>query len=680
MKRAAKNFVAIFFLILASVTVLAQNSIITTVAGAHMANHKPALSASFADLVSAAVDGEGNLYLGDTSHCQVRRVDRHGSITTFAGGDHCGFAGDGGQAKSALLSSTFGLCFDLQGDLLIADGGNARIRKVTKAGKIMTIAGNGVFGYSGDGGPATQASLSFPEGLFADAFGNLYIADTNNFVVRVVDASGMIHTVAGNHVQGFARDGGPATSASMDFPQGVVADNQGNFYFTDGNNDRVRKVDSGGTISTFAGNGQFPFGNNGSGGPATNASLGDALGLLISDGKLYISTISGFIWAVDLNDQIANIVAGTGVQGFGGDGQSALSATFNQPWGMAMTASGDLIIADSSNARARQISRSTQIASTVAGGFLGDGGPALDSAINVFFGGGLAFDATGNLYIADSQNNRVRKVSTSGIITTFAGSGISGYSGDGGPAANALLSAPTAVAVDQTGNVYIADSVNGVVRKVDTNGIISTFSRPGLFGLISLLPGIAVDKQDNIYVSDGLFAVWKLDSFGNSRLFAGTEFGGGIDADGIPATQAFLNAPAGLAVDGQGNVYIAEWFKNRIRKVDVNGIISTVAGNGVAGFNGDGIPASSASLFEPTDIAVDSAGTLYISDWVNFRIRSVDGAGIIHTYAGSGIGGFNGDNLPALQSNIAPTSVAINPQGLILFTDEGSFRVREVKP
>ena len=670
----------IFSLILAlSFFLSAQSSIITTVAGAHLGNHKPALSADFGNLISVAIDKEGNLYLSDNIHCQIRRVGKNGLVTRFAGGDTCGFSGDGGEAKSALLSHPFGIALDAEGSLLIDDAGNARIRKVSASGKITTVAGNGIFGYSGDGGPATEASLAGGEGVFGDASSNIYIADSGNNVIRLVDKEGLIHTVAGTQGSGFpsSGDGGPATSASIVFPVSVIADNQGSFYVADSSG-LVRKVDSTGTITTFAGNGQFPL-NTGSGGPATAASIGQPLGLLISGGKLFISTNTN-IWAVGLNDQIANIIAGTGVQGFGGDGQPALSATFNDPWGMAANTSGDLIVADAENGRARKISHSTQTVSTIAGGFLGDGGPAVDSGLEVVQGGGIGFDASGNLYIADSQNNRVRKVSTDGTITTFAGTGISNYSGDGGPASSASLSDPTAVAVDSGGNVFIADAGNGVVRKVDTNGTISTFARPGLGLFGNVFAGLAVDGAGNVYASDGIFDVWKTDPSGNFALFAGTQFGIGFNGDGIPATQAELNFPAGLAVDHQGNVFIAEWFGPRVRKVDTNGIISTVAGNGASGFNGDGILATAASLFEPTDVALDAAGNLYISDWINLRVRMVDSSGIIHTFAGTGNQNFNGDGLPASQTNISPTSVAVSPQGLIYMTDEGSFRVRRVEP
>lgn len=675
----SKLFVACTMLFIASFS--SGQSVVTTVAGANLANHERGLSATFADLVAVAIDKKGDLYLSDSIHCQIRRLDKNGFVTLFAGGNVCGFAGDGGDAKGAQLRNPFAIAFAPDGSLLIADTGNARIRKVSPSGKITTVAGNGISGYSGDNGPATQASLRDPEGVFADNQGNIFIADSNNFVIRMVDASGVIHTVAGNGTQGFGTpgSGGLATTTAIGAPESVVADNQGDFFFTEDNNNIVQKVDSQGMISTFAGNGQIPYpGITGSGGPATAASITTPFGLLLSGETLYISTAM-YVWSVDLNTNIATIIAGTGVQGYGGDGGPAISATFNEPWGMAVDSSGDLIVADSWNARARRISSSSQIVTTIAGGFLGDGGPALKAGLDVAFGGGIAFDGEGNLYIADSQNNRVRKVSTAGTITTIAGNGLTGYSGDNGPAVAASLADPTAVAFDGSGNMFIADAGNGVVRKVDASGNISTFARPGLIGLAALLPGLAVDGSGNVYVSDGIFDVWKIDPSGNTTLFAGAFFNTGYNGDGIPATEAELNFPAGLAVDGQGNVYIAEWLGNRVRKVDTSGIISTVAGTGVGGFNGDGISATAAQLFEPTDIAVDGEGNLYISDSINFRIRWVDGSGVIHTFAGTGSGAFNGDGLPAVQTNVSAINLALSPQGSVHFTDEGSFRIRKVE-
>jgi sugar lactone lactonase YvrE len=344
---------------------------------------------------------------------------------------------------------------------------------------------------------------------------------------------------------------------------------------------------------------------------------------------------------------------------------------------MAFDSSANLFVADSGNDRVREINPE-QIVSTVAGGHLGDG-PAKDSSLSSGFNVHLAFDAAGNLYVADPGNNRVRKITPDGIISTFAGTGFSGYSGDGGLATNAMLSDPDSVTVDNQGNVFIADVGNQVIRKVDATGVISSFARPSPFGFLStVVIGLAADKNGNLYSTDGLTVVYKTDPSGNSSIFAGIPFGFGVTADGVPATQATLDFPTGLAVDQSGNVYIDEWIGERVRKVDPNGIISTVAGTGVQGFSGDGGPATSAELSLPFDVAVDRQGNIYIADFVNDRIRVVDSAGIIHTVAGTGLFGFNGNHLPATSTNIDPTGLAVNSNGTVFFTDEVRSLVRKL--
>jgi sugar lactone lactonase YvrE len=205
-----------------------------------------------------------------------------------------------------------------------------------------------------------------------------------------------------------------------------------------------------------------------------------------------------------------------------------------------------------------------------------------------------------NLYIADTGNNRIRKVTPDGTISTFAGDGLSGYSGDGGLATDAMLNAPNSVISDTQGNIFIADNLNGAIRKVDTNGIISTFARPSPFGFSSSVTiGMAFDAAGNLYSSDGFAVIYKTDPSGNSTTFAGMPFQAFFNGDGIPATQATLDLPAGIGFDRNGNLYIAEWLGSRIRKVDTNGIISTVAGTGISGFSGDGGLATNAMLGLP---------------------------------------------------------------------------------
>jgi len=654
----------------------AATTTVSTVAGGYIGDGKPATSASLALPTGVARDSQGNIYISDTTDCRIRIINAAGTIGTYAGTGICGFSGDGGPARSATISQSYGIALDRNGNLLITDG--SRIRQITPAGIISTVAGNGTIGYSGDGGPATAASLNYPQGVFGDAAGNIYIADTWNNVIRKVNPKGIIYTVAGNGTAGFSGDGGPATAASLRNPFSAVADGYGDFYIADTGNARVRIVNSAGTINTYAGNGMA--GNTGSGGPATSAAINLPYQLLIGEGKLYLTSVD--IWAVDLNTQIISIMAGNGTEGFNGDGKTALSTSFSSLGGMAFNGAGGLLVVDSYNDRLRQIA-STKIVSTIAGGYVGDGGKATAASLNFTnYVAHMAFDAAGNLYIADIDDCRVRKVSAAGIISTFAGTGICAYSGDGGPATSAALSVPQAVAADGSGNVYIADSGNSVIRKVDSSGTITTFlttlTASNGFTLAARTIALAIGASGDLYASDGLYAIWKITPSGATTVIAGELYEAGYNGDGIPATEALLFFPNGVAVDGAGNVYISDWYNNRIRKVDTAGIISTVAGNGTGGFSGDGGPATSARLYLPTDVAVDNKGNFYISDWLNLRVRMVNSAGTIETLAGTGNYGYNGNNLPAKQTNLVPIGLAVTGNDVYV-SDSGSFRVREIK-
>ena len=345
-----------------------------------------------------------------------------------------------------------------------------------QSGIITTVAGNGPQGFAGDGGPAASASLNYPYGVAVDASGNLFIVDFNNYRIRKVTASGTITTVAGNGTPGYSDYTGPATAVSSS-PHGVAVDASGNLFIADGYF-RIRKVSASGIMTTFAGGGNEPV-------------------------------------------------------GFGGDGGPAISAELALPWGVALDASGILFITDSGNYRIRKVSASG-IITTVAGngvlGFSGDGGPATAASFSTL--AGVAVDASGNLFIADTGNSRIRKVSASGIITTVAGNGTFNFSGDGGPAISASLYGPDGVAVDTSGNLFIADTGNSRIRKVSASGIITTVAGGGTGGL----------------------------------------------GDGGPASSASLYEPAGVAVDASGNLFIADTLNNRIREVSA----ATPSGSPVA--------------------------------------------------------------------------------------------------
>jgi sugar lactone lactonase YvrE len=649
---------------------------VTTVAGGFVGDGKPATAASLERPVGVARDTQGNIYISDYDECRIRKINATGVISTYAGTGICGYSGDGGAATSASIAP-YGIALDAKGDLLVAEFENSRIRQVSPAGIITTVAGSGTVGYSGDGGPAVRARLNQPTSVTVDASGKIYIADSGNFVIRVVDAEGIIHTVAGNHIAGFSGDGGRATSAQINYVNGIVVDHNGNFYIADTVNSRVRRVDSRGTIVTYAGNGSF--GNLGSGGSATSASIGITFGLLLAGGRLYISTGTN-IWSVALSNQIINIIGGnsSGKTGFSGDGSTALDTLFELAWGMASDGTGGIVFADVLNARVRRIAGSTRIVSTLGGGYLGDAKLATAASLNLE--SHITFDSAGNLYIADMYNNRVRKVTPFGVITTVAGTGISGYSGDGGPANRASLNLPSAVAADAQGNVYIADYGNSVIRRVDSTGAITTFltTFSSTSSQNASATGLITDAVGNLYASDGTWAIWKITPSASTTIVAGVQGSLGYNGDGIPAIQAWLFSPSGLAIDSIGNLYISDLSNQRIRKVDPSGTISTVAGTGTAGFSGDGGPATSAMVSFPEDVAVDATGNLYIADRVNYRIRRVNLSGVITTLAGSNGFGYNGDGLPALKTNIFPMGVVVGPDGVVYFADSGSFRVRKI--
>ncbi|HSS98419.1 MAG TPA: hypothetical protein VLK33_15390 [Terriglobales bacterium] len=652
---------------------------IATVAGGFDGNGGPAVSAALAAPDAVVIDHQGSIYVGEQFSCQVRRVNTNGVIMKFAGKNVCGFSGDGGPATAAALTEITAMAFDRHENLLLGDSFNLRIREIDTNGIITTIAGNGTRGNTGNEGPATLASIGGVQGIVSDRHNRIYFSDSGN-VVRMIDKAGIVHAVAGNGVSGFSGDNGPATSAQLATPQGLAIDTQGNLYIADDFNNRIRKVAANGRISTFAGNGLNN--NTGSGGPATAAAVGNPVGLVLRGNTLYISTLENLIWALDLRTQVINIIAGdpsiSSRGGFNGDGNAALTTLFYQPGGMAFDSVGNLFVADLGNNRVRKINTS-QIVSTIAGGFVGDGGSAKDASLNTGFNVHIAFDANENLYIADTRNNRVRKVTPSGIISTFAGTGITAYSGDGGPATSAALNQPNSVTVDNQGNVFIADTGNGVIRKVDGSGNISTFATPGPFGFLSTVTaGLTTDPAGNLYTTDGLSVVWKIDQFGNASIFAGVQFQSGFNGDGIPATQATLNFPSGLAFDQNGNLYIAEWLGNRVRKVDTNGIISTIAGTGMFGFSGDGGPSTAAALSLPFDVAVDQNGNIYIADFLNARLRRIDESGTIQTVAGTGTFGFNGNQMAASSTNVVPTGLAIKPNGTVFFTDEDKYLVRKL--
>jgi len=577
-----------------------------------------------------ASDRRGNLYISETN--RVRRIDANGVVTTLAGNGTAGFSGDGGPATSALLNGPTDVAVDGLGNVYIADSGNNRIRLVDENGIIHTFAGNGSCCYPlGDGALATDAHLQGPNGVAVDGLGNVYIADSRNNVIRLVDTAGIITTIAGTGEYGWAGDGGPANTAHLAWPLGLAIDENGNLFIAEYGSSRVRRIDGVTNVITTVAGGGATYGD---GGLATDAQLQAPTDITVdaTAANLYIADQEHqrVRW-VDVNNVI-DTIAGDGTVGFGGDGSLAVTASFNYPSGVAL-GSGVVYVGDVFNHRVRQIDLVTGIITTYAGTGTetGDGGAATSAP--VVTPSRMAFH-NGELYFADPDTNRVRKVDSLGVITTVAGSGTEGFGGDTFAATSALLHTPSGVAVGGDGTLYIADTRNYRVRKVDTNGTITTIAGDGIAATVP---------------SQG---------------------------DGGPATQARLRLPTAVAVDTDGNLYIAD--SNQIRCVSsATKIMSTYAGTGISGYSGDDGAATSAQLNSPTSVKVDGNDLLIADAW-NGRIRRVNGVTrMITTVAGGG--STVGDDELAKDVALAfPSDMAPDGQGGFYILERNAHSVRYV--
>ena len=555
--------------------VTAATGIITTIAGGSWGfsgDGGPAASASFTQLTGMAFDGSGNLYVADVYNQRIRMIAAGtGIVTTIAGNGASGYTGDGQAATSASLNLSYftGLAFDSSGSLYITDTGNSRIRKVTQ-GIITTYAGNGSSQSSGDGGPSELAGFSYPSSVAVDSFGNLFVPDGTR-VRKIAAGTRMTSTIAGssNNNYGFSGDGGNASAALFSYVGSVVSDLAGNIYVSDQGNSRIRKISASGIVTTVAGNGTVDLGPNNV--AATNVPLTNATSCAVdSGGNLYIADSSS-VRKISIVQGTISTVAGNG-SNFTVDPNGQVATAVGLDFINAVTVGPGGALYILTGARVVRVDPVTGVMTTVVNaanvyGYSGDGGSALAAALAP--SGNIAFDGAGNLYIADFGNARVRMVSAAtGIISTVAGNGVSASTGDNGLAINASFNPNPngGIAVDSTGNIYIADS--DVVRKVAAKtGIITTYAGNGGFGYSSYsgpvsptdsglwINGLAVDPSGTLYIADGDGFVLKV----ANGLLSAVAGGGGYyySGDGGPARAAGRD-PFGLAVDGSGNMYFTE--------------------------------------------------------------------------------------------------------------------------
>ena len=607
---------------------------ISTVAGSSsVGDNGPAGLASLADAQGVCADLAGNIYVADAVNNRVRKIDVFGTITTVAGNGTAGSAGDGGPATQAQLQQPYGIAVDPAGNLYIADLGNNKIRKVSANGTISTfpstslnaprnvaldiagnlyiaefggnrilrvdtrgsvtvVAGIGVAGFDSESAPATATRINAPAGMFIDAGGTLYFADSANGRIRKV-AGGVLTTILGGVSDN------TSNPAQLYLPTAVIEDSAGNLYIADTGNSRVRKL-SQNTVTTVPGNG-------------TDLAFDPSGNVLEVDG--------GFLQRLMPNNTLVTIV-GEVAFNFHGDGGPATSAALYQPAGIATDASGNLWIADFGNYRVRKVA-SNGLISTVAGGSISDNmqGPTA-----------VALDSAGTLYITDRPNNNIRRLPVNGALQVFAGTGSAGNTGDGGPAVLAQFSNPNGLTIDGFGNVVVTDTGNSRVRKIQPGGTIAAFAGTNVQGYsgnfsnalsaqFTSPTGLCYGPGGVVYIGDtGNHMLRRVTTDGVISAVAGIGYAG-YSGDGGPALDARLNMPSGCAVDSIGDIFIADSANNVIREVTPDGNIATIAGTGSPGFAGDGGAATQALLETPYAVSVDKAGNVYVADTGNNRIR-----------------------------------------------------------
>lgn len=733
--------VALALVLFAPHALLAQYAISTVAGGGP--NNLTALSASIGYPGGVALDAAGNTYIADSHSSHIFKVDTTNNLTVVAGNGTHGYAGDGGPATSAALSGPEGVFVDASGNIFIADTQNSVIREVTASnGNIITVAGTGAAGYSGDGGLATSAQLYDPYGVFVDSAENIFIADTDNCLIRKV-SGGNISTVVGNPLAtpapcSYSGDGGPATSAQLDEPFGVFVDSSGNIFIADTQNSAIRVVNPGtqpitiaqiviqsGDIQTVAGI-SYDSGEGsacmftGDTGPATSAYLCQPAGVFVDGSEnIFIADTANFaIREVATTGTITTVAGTLGTAGYTGDNAAATSATLNYPNSVVVDASSDIFIADTDNFVIREVTASNSFIQTIIGNntlaYSGDSGLAVNAELSS--PASVSIDAAGDIFIADSENSAIREVvAASGDIQTAAGNGTlcalsTALCGDTGLATSAQLNNPQGVFLDASGNIFIADTADNRIRVVNTTtaaitvaGIaissqtIATVAGTGTGGYsgdtgaaisaeLSSPYGVFVDSNENIFIADtGNNVIREVSSSGIITTVVGNNTectpAGATCGDGGAATSAQLSSPAGVFVDATEDIFIADTFDNRIREVTAStGIIATVAGTGARGYSGDGSAATSALLDSPYGVYVDTAGDIFIADTQNFVIREVL-AGNIQTVAGNNTQGFSGDGGQSTLAELnSPTGLFGNAAGNLYVADTDNTRIRQLVP
>ena len=680
----------------------------TTLAGSGKAGYTDGTgtAASFNFPTGVATDAQGNVYIADYSNHVIRKITPAGVVTTLAGSGTPGTTNGTGTAAS--FTGPNGVATDSLGNVYVTDQTASQVREISPAGVVTTLAGASVSGSAN--GIGASAGFNGPTGIATDAQANVYVADANNNEIRKITQAGVVSTYAGSTTSGATN--GTASSARFNYPTGVAADSQGNLYVADANNNAIRKISTSGIVSTIAGSGTAGSASGIGAAASFNLPKGIAAD---GQGNVYVAgsgdylvrkiTITGYGVSPALPRGLT--LAGTGTisgtptaataaanytvtaYNSAGSGQATINITVNNPAGPPSISyagqqtyvTGTAIAALTPTSVGGTVpSNLYGQVSTLAGS--GAAGSANGSGTAASFNNsyGAATDVQGNIYIADENNQVIRKITPAGVTTTFAGSGRAALTNGTGTAAS--FNFPTGVATDAQGNVYVADYSNHVIRKITAAGVVTTFAGSGTPGTANGTGtaasfkgpnGVATDSQGNVYVTDQTASqVREISPAGVVTTLAGASVAGA--ANGTGASAGF-NGPTGIATDNQGNVYVADANNNEIRKITQAGVVTTYAGATTAGTaNGT---ASSARFNYPAGVATDALGNVYVADYNNNQVREITPAGVVSTIAGSTSAGSASGVGTAASFNL-PRGIAADGQGNVYVADKGDYQVRKI--
>ena len=620
-------------------------------------------AAQFSGPRGLAVDNAGNVYVADSSNHTIRKITAAGVVTTLAG--KAGTSGyQNGTGTAALFNEPYGVVADSAGNVFVADTNSNAIRKITPAGVVTTLAGG-----SGQGttdGTGTAAKFHEPHGIAIDSSGTLYVADYENHMVRKVTSAGVVTTLAGGaDVSGYVD--GQGTAARFMALQGIAVDSAGNVYVTESGNKDVRKITPSGLVTTLVTSGP--------------GKLGEPHGIALdASGNLYIGDAGVNLVRKVTSAGTVSTYAGTMGTAGTSDGTTS-TALFNGPKGVAIDSSNNIYIADTLNNTIRKISPEGTV--TTFAGLSGrtsslDGTATIARFEDPY---AVAADGSGNLYVADATDHSIRKITSDGTVSTLAGKGGS-FGSDDGTGSAARFKGPLGIAADSAGNVYVADTGNATIRKITPAGVVSTVAgRAGLAGSQDgtgtaarfMSPyGIAVDASGTLYVVESSAVVRKVTADGVVTTLAGTSGTNGF-TNGT-GTAARFSVPFDIAVDGAGNLYVSDHGNHSVRMISSVGVVTTLAGSGAAG-KADGVGTAATFKF-PSGIAADSSGTVYLADTDNQVVRKITPAGVVTTIGGTNATG-SADGLGTAASFFNPKDVAVDPSGNIYVVDRANHTIRK---